>query len=101
MVFGSLGGLEREINKNPEAAWTYVKEAIEQQREATKLAPDNPIYMEKLLAHQSYLADILDQLGLNDEATKMRQDAEKTKDKLEAVNAEDFKSPDSFGKKHS
>jgi len=59
-VYGSLAAFECQINKDPTAAQTCVERAIEHQRQATILAPDNPKYSEMLKRHQKYLEnDIL------------------------------------------
>jgi tetratricopeptide (TPR) repeat protein len=79
VVFGCLGAFEQAINHDPEAARPLLERAIQHQRRASEIAPENPSFLMKLAGHYAFLATIVSDLGHQQQADEMRQKAAEVK----------------------
>ncbi len=74
-VLGGLGYLD-SLAENLDEARKSIEQAIECQREATRLAPENPEFTDFLSQHHAFLATILTKLDLPEEADAAKQTAQ-------------------------
>ena len=76
VVLGNLGALAFQINKQAQDADGLLAQAVEHQRRAVELSPENPTYRSKLVGHLRFRAGILRELGRDRDADHMEHAAE-------------------------
>ena len=74
-VLGGLGYLH-SLGEELKTAENLVDQAIQCQQEAADRSPENPQFLSYLSQHHSFRADVLDRLGLPEQAQLARQTAE-------------------------